>query len=234
MNGPTSGSWPSPGPLETGQFPDHLTARVVTPGAQPRIHGYDVESDLARHYSPSAVAFLAVTGELPTPETAEALDTILVFASPVSVACAPTHAAVLARLCGGDSSSILSVAAITLAEQIKYLLNEHETFLSWLKTTTGDIPEGFRAVDQEDIDAVQRLDVALRGVGLQVPVLARGPSRNAAILAALHACGLRARRQYEALLAWTRLPVVLAEALAEHATNFRHYPINLPHYVYEE
>jgi len=234
MNGPNSGSWPSPGPLELGQFPDQLTARVVTPGAQPKIHGYDVESDLARHYSPSAVAFLAVTGELPTPEVAAALDTILVFASPVSVACAPTHAAVLARICGGDSSAILSVAAITLAEQIKHLLNEHEQFLSWLKTATGDIPEVFRAVAQDDIEAVQRLNVALRGAGLQVPVLAQEPTRDAAILAALHACGLKARRQYEALLAWTRLPVVVAEALAEHATNFRHYPINLPHFVYEE
>jgi hypothetical protein len=234
MSTPSSGSWPSPGPLETGLFPDQLTARVVTPGAQPRIHGYDVESDLARHYSPSAVAYLAVTGELPTPEVAGALDTILVFASPVSVACAPTHAAVLARLCGGDASSILSVAAIALAEQLKNQLNEHERFLSWLKTAIGDIPAEFRSITQDDVEAVRRLNIALRGAGLQVPVLAQSPTRDAAILAALHACGLKARRQYEALLVWTRLPVVIAEAFAEHATNFRHYPVNLPHFVYEE
>jgi hypothetical protein len=234
MTAATSGSWPTPGPLETARFPDQLRARVVTPGEQPRIHGYDVESDLAPNYSPSEVAFLATTGELPAREVAAALDCILVFAAPVSVAHAPTHAAVLARLCGCEPSSVLSVAAIALAEQTKHTLAQHEPFLSWLETCSGDVPDAFRAIDQHEVEASLRLGAALRSVGFEVSVLDRGLTREAAVLAGLYACGIRSNRQCEVLLVWTRLPTVVAEALSEHATNFRHYPINLPQYVYEE
>jgi hypothetical protein len=234
MNNQKSGSWPSPGPLETGEFPDQLKARVVTPGSQPRIHGYDVEVDLAQHYSPCEVALLAVTGELPEPEVGAALAAILVFCSPTSVAYAPTHAAVLARLCGADSSAIISVAAIALAEQAGHLLDEHEEFLQWLKMPGSELPERYRAVDTNDEDAVERLRTALHAAGLRVRELEHELTRDAAILAALHACGLRSRRQYEALLVWTRLPIVVSEAFAERATNFRNYPINLPNYVYQE
>ncbi len=229
-----SGSWPSPGPLETAQFPEQITARVVTPGGQPRIHGYDVESDLAQHYSPSEVAFLAITGELPSAEIAAALDAILVFASPVSVALAPTHAAVLAQLCGSGPSAVVSVAAIALTEQVRFMLKEHEPFLSWLATAVGEIPDQFRTTEQGEMDSVQRFNRALRKAGIEVSVLSQNPTPSAAILAGLRACGLRSFRQYEALLVWARLPIVIAEAFSEHVTNFRHYPINLPHYTYEE
>lgn len=234
MNAPHSGSWPSPGPLEIELFPDHLTARVVTPGDQPRIHGFDVESDLACHYSPSAVAFLAVTGELPTSEIAEALDAILVFASPVSVAHAPTHAAVLAQLCGAPTSAILSVAAIGLSEQIKHMLDEHEELLQWLQTPNGPLPERFHAATVEEQESVLRLRSALHKCGLHFPNLSQPIAPQAAVLAALHACGLTARRPLEALLVWVRLPVVMAEAFAETVANFKNYPTNLPRFVYEE
>ena len=234
MSVPHTGSWPSPGPLETGLFPEQLTARVVTPGTQPRIHGYDVESDLALHYSPSAVAFLAVTGELPTPEVAAALDTILVFASPVSVAHAPTHAAVLAQLCGAPSTSILSVAAIGLSEQIKHMLDEHEELLQWLQAPIEPVPEQFQAATAEEKETVLRLDAALHKCGLRVPALSQPIAPQAAVLAALHACGLTTRRPLEVLLVWVRLPVVMAEAFAESIANFKNYPTNLPWFVYEE
>jgi hypothetical protein len=217
-----------------GLFPDQLTARVVTPGAQPRIHGYDVESDLARHYSPSAVAFLAVTGELPSPEVAAALDTILVFASPVSVAHAPTHAAVLAQLCGAPSTSILSVAAIGLSEQIKHTLDEHEGLLQWLQATSEPLPERFRAATVEEAENVERLRGALYTCGFLPSVLSQSLSLQSAIFAALHACGLTTRRSLEMLLVWARLPVVMAEAFAESVANFKNYPTNLPRFVYEE
>jgi hypothetical protein len=225
---------PRPGPLESGNFADKLLARVVTPGAEPRLHGYDVENDLAQHYSPSEVAFLAITGELPEADAAAALDAVLVFTSPVSVACAPTHAAVLAQLCGANPGATLGVAAIALAEQVKSLLDEHGELLCWLNNPEGDYPEQFRSANIEDENAVERLSVALRPSRLTVPILKRHPTISAAVLAVLHACGLRHLRQMEALIVWARLPVVLAEAYAESVANFKNYPINLPQFEYEE
>jgi len=61
------------GPLEKHSFPETLTARVVTPGAHPRLHGYDVEADLACHYDPTDILSLALTGELPSVNAAAAL-----------------------------------------------------------------------------------------------------------------------------------------------------------------
>jgi hypothetical protein len=55
------------GPLEDAPFPEKLNARVVTPGANPRVHGYDVEGDLAAHYTSSETMLLCLTGELPEP-----------------------------------------------------------------------------------------------------------------------------------------------------------------------
>ncbi|HEX6764634.1 MAG TPA: hypothetical protein VF103_04130, partial [Polyangiaceae bacterium] len=54
------------GPLEKAPFPAQLTARVMTPGKNPRLHGYDVEGDLAAHYTTSELVLLSLTGELPS------------------------------------------------------------------------------------------------------------------------------------------------------------------------
>ena len=53
--------------VDKQEWPDTLAAHVVDDceGAPPRIHGYDVESDLARHYPFSTTVVLALTGELP-------------------------------------------------------------------------------------------------------------------------------------------------------------------------
>jgi len=68
-----------PGPLEEASFPEQLSARVVTPGANPRLHGYDVEGDLARHYQPSDLLFLLLIGELPAAPVSRAFSVALMF-----------------------------------------------------------------------------------------------------------------------------------------------------------
>lgn len=95
---------PLPGPLEVSSFPEQLTARLVTPGERPRIGGYDVESDLARHYAFSDLLFLSLTGELPDARESAVLGVALGFLAPVSIAHASTHGASLARLCGAVTS----------------------------------------------------------------------------------------------------------------------------------
>lgn len=224
----------SPGPLEARSFPDVLTARVVTPGYRPLLHGYDVESDLALGYGPTELMVLALTGELPDATQVAALKVLLVFLAPLSVAHAPTHAAVLARLSGADPSAIISVASIALAEQSKQILEDHRGLLQWLKQPSDELPAEFRTEDSEERAAVERLTVALRQATLKYPILDQRPTLMAALLAALFACGMSERHQLEALLVWARLPVVASEAFAEIATNFKQYPINLPRFRYED
>ncbi len=234
MNPPNHLASTGSGPLDSGHFPDLLLARVVTQGFQPRLHGYDVESDLALSYGPTELAFLALTGELPEPEAAKALDVIVVFLAPLSVAHAPTHAAVLAQLSGADSSATLSVAAIALSEQAKYVVDEHEELLGWLDEPNGEPPIRYQTTDFEEAASVDRLNSALEPTGLRVPILTQQPTRLAALLAALHAAGFRTRQQFEAVLVWARLPAVVAEACAETAANFRNYSMNVPRFTYQD
>src|SRR5579862_485636 len=100
-----------PGPVEQYPWPEELRGNVVTPGSRPRMHGYDVEGDLARHYRSSDVVLLALTGELPSDEQSIAFDVALTFLAPLSVAEAPAHVAALAHITGSRSSAILGVSA---------------------------------------------------------------------------------------------------------------------------
>jgi hypothetical protein len=222
------------GPLETGQFPDKLTARVVTAAASPRVHGYDVESDLAHHYGVADLVLLSLTGELPTESARAAFEVAWLFLAPVSVAHAGPHASVLARLCGAPVSATVGVAAIGLAEHARALLAEHGELLRRLRSQATTLPERYQSLVVEEREAVERLRLALQRTGLSVPTLQQNPTRDAALLSVLFACGLRRPEQLQAVVVLARMPCALAEGFAERATNFGHYPINLPPFVYEE
>jgi hypothetical protein len=222
------------GPLESRAFPDTLTARVVTPGEHPRLHGYDVEADLARHYEPTEVLFLALTGELPAAPVTAALRVALTFLAPVSVAHASVHAAALARLCGTTSDSIIGVAAIGLAVQTRALLAEHAELFTWLASAATGLPARYRARNSADRESCRRLVRALSASGFQLRALEEEPTRDAALLCVLFACGLERREQLEAAIVSARLPSAVAEAMSEEVVNFTQYPINLPRYRYEE
>jgi len=222
------------GPLEAASFPEKLNGRVVTPGARPRLHGYDVEGDLAVHYGTAELLFLSLTGELPARDAAKLLETALAFLAPVSVAHASTHSAVLARLCGAATSTTIGTAAIGLGEQARVLLDEHVTLLAWLEKPTDALPAEYRTTDPAERASVERLATALEKNGVALAVLGLEPTRSAALLCALHAAGLTSREQLEAAVVLSRLPTVLAEAFRETVANFRTYPTNLPLFQYEE
>lgn len=225
---------PLSGPLEAATFPEQLTARVVTPGARPRIAGYDVESDLARHYAFSDVLFLSLAGELPSSVESVAFGVALGFLAPVSIAHASTHGASLARLCGAVTSSIIGVGCIGLAEQGRVLVHDHRDLLAWLEHKDGPLPPRFRAQDEADRASVARLAEALSPTGFEGIDLSLDPSRAAALLMVLYALGLTRPAQLEAAVVCARLPTTIAEALATKTTSFNHYPMNLPRYEYEE
>jgi hypothetical protein len=230
------------GPVETGPWPTTLEARVVTPGDEPRIHGYDVESDLAVHYSFVETTLLTLTGELPSAAQAEAFSVALEFLAPLSVAHAPTHAAVLARICGARFSSIAAIAAVTLAERARAILDEHSNVLDWLDGMNGGAtappPESSRARSEGERASVSRLRRSLSTRGITIPALATEHElgRMPALLAALHFSfsGLKHREQVEAALVLGGFTSAVAEARTREVASFREYPMNVPRFVYEE
>jgi hypothetical protein len=222
------------GPLENNGFPEQLTARVVTPGERPRIHGYDVQGDLALHYGPHDVLYLSLTGELPEPVVSAAFGVVLTFVAPLSVAHAPTHGAVLSHLCGATSTATVGVAAIGLAEQARSMVLEHQELFAWLAERKVGLPARFVAQTSSERALVERLRDALGSTGFRVPVLDSDPTPDAAPLAVMFALGLTRAEQLVTAIVTARLPVAVAEALAGTPVDFKHYPINLPRFRYEQ
>ncbi|HET7538541.1 MAG TPA: hypothetical protein VFK05_01670 [Polyangiaceae bacterium] len=223
------------GPLEgAAAFPARLSARIITAGERPLVHGYDVEGDLALHYQPTDLLFLMLMGELPSEPVSRAFGVAWMFLAPVSVAHASTHAAVVGRLCGSPPSGMFGVAAIGAAEHARSLLDEHEELFSWLRAQRGPLPQRFRARDTAEQAAVERLERALERTGFSLPVLSERPSRDAALLMLLFTLGIKRPERLQAAIMLARVPSAIAEALAERPTNFGNYPINLPRFAYTE
>jgi hypothetical protein len=225
---------PHEGPFDVQAWPAAVTARVVTPGPRPHLHGYDCEDELATATTMSERILLASTGELPGREQARALDVVWAFVEPVGVDQAPTHAALVARLCSGSTSSILATAAIVLAEQARSVVEELAPHWDWLARPAGDAPPALLAKDEEDRASVDRLRAALRATGLGIPALERDLARTPALVASLVACGLVEPHQVQAVWVQARLPVAFAEAMSDRPGNLREYPWDVPAFRYEE
>jgi hypothetical protein len=222
------------GPLDSVEWPSKLTARVVSVGPRPTVHGYDVEDDLANNYSLAETVLLALTGEPPSRAAGRAFEIALVFASPAPVCEAPTHATILARTLASTVNQMQAVAAIALAEQTHASVTNH---LGWIEALSGSLPAALPAAWQAHDDceraSVARLRHALKGT-VEVPGLALDVSRVAAILAVLHACGLRTPERIEPALTWARFPTAMAEGLAAAPGSHAQYPVQLPAIVYTE
>ena len=221
-----------PGPVEVVPWPTDLTAQVVTPGAAPRIFGYDVQRDLALNYSFSELLYLSLTEDLPaTRGVTRAFDAALAFLSPASVATAPTHSGVLTRLCGSPTASVLAVTAVGLSQEAQAFVERHLTLRSWLgKPEEMDYPDDLRATNLDDRHAVERLFDAAK----LTPSAARhDPSLGAAIFSVLFEIGLTEANQWERAVVTARLPAAWAEALSTKPLAFRDYPMELPKFSYE-
>jgi hypothetical protein len=222
------------GPIEEYPWPDRLRAHVVTPGSEPRVHGYDVERDLARHYRFADVMLLALVGRLPSDEQFEAFDTAMSFLAPVPITEAPTHAAVLARICGAQSSGVIGTAAVALAERARSIVSNSAGLLEWLREPSGPIPPRFLATTAQDCDAVDRLRTALTARKVHVPQLQHPFTRESALVATLWFAGLTQPGQLEAAIVVASLPTAVAEAHMHEAASFREYPMQLPPFEYED
>lgn len=226
------------GPLDDARWPSKLTARVVMPGPRPTVHGYDVEGDLARNYSMAESALLALTGEIPSTERARAFEIAIAFLSPAPVNEAPTHAAVVARICNVLTAAIVGTAAIALAEQARVTIDQHDAWLRALASDDVDDSEPSSGVprpsDDDERRSVQRLREALHASGILVPALRCDVGRVAALLATLRFAGLTRAEQFEAVWVLARMPTAIAEAFATPSQGYREYPVLLPPVVYTE
>jgi hypothetical protein len=227
------------GPIEDRpNVPTELIGRVTTPGAHPRLHGYDVEGELAAHATFAHVVLLALTGELPDDPVARGFDVALKFLAPVSVADAPGHAAVLATLTGAQPTAVVAMAAITLAEEARAWVDAPVELLAWLLAPDVALPASVCAAARpDDADAVARLVAALAATGLEDNVLRRvlsaQPTRDAALVALLWTCGLRSPGTVAAARVIARLACAVAEGFASACGKLSEYPIGLPPFQYE-
>ncbi|MCA9604482.1 MAG: hypothetical protein KC619_02735 [Myxococcales bacterium] len=203
--------------------PERLTARVVSPGDDPTIHGYAVADDLARHFGFAEVVFLALTGDVPDRRIGRIFERALVCAAPITIAEAPSHAAVLARLSGARPSSVAAVAAVGVAEQSRFRLEQLAPLLSWLREgREGPAP---RSAPEPGTAALH--DV-LQEAGLVVDERDRDLSLTAALVAVFHDLGLREAWQLEAAFVVARWPLAQAEAMSNTPGALGTYPIRLP------
>jgi hypothetical protein len=222
------------GPFDAAEWPERLRARIVTPGPRPRVRGYDVEGDLARNYSFAEGVLIALTGEPPSAEQGRAFDVAMQFLSPAPVNEAPTHAAALARICAGSDAAIIGTAAVGLAEQARWTVAQSAAMLAWLDADGGPPPTGSMASDEEERRSVGRLREALLPTGLAVRALDHDLGRTPALLAVLHACGLRRAHAIESAWVIARLATAVAEAMTNKRRAFQLYPTQLPRFRYEE
>ncbi|HEY1956460.1 MAG TPA: hypothetical protein VGH28_12635 [Polyangiaceae bacterium] len=223
------------GPIEDRDWPTHLRARIVEPGPAPRLHGFDVQNDLARHYRFGESVLIALTGEAPDEAAGRAFDVAMIFGSAISVLEAPAHAATLARVCGARTSGIQAVAATTLAERARKIYDDLEPAIPRLVVgSLNGMAARLAPRSEAERDAVGRLRRALGAFVARVPALGYDLGLDAALLAVLLACGVRTREQIECALCVAGLATTCAEAFAATPGDHRSYPLDLPKFVYEE
>jgi hypothetical protein len=222
---------PGPGALDDLPWPDKLSANAIDCDASDdRIHGFSLLGDLARNYSPSEILYLSLVGELPDAKAARVFDLALASLASMSPREAPTHIAVLSRICAAQLSSAFGAGLVALAEQARFIVAEHMELLAWLRNPTSALPAKYTSEDPWTASLVS----AARG--LDVPELTATMTRDAARLTLLHAAGLRDPNQWEAAIVGARFSGLAAEALLATPDQLKLYPVKVPpyHYVAKE
>lgn len=210
-------------------FPDQLRGHVVDPRGERRIHGYAVQTDLARNVGFVDLAWLAITGELPTTPQRAALTVALTWLAPLHVGDGPAHAAVLARIAGTPDKVLAGVAAVALGQLIDQELAMLPALQAWLDGE-GEPPAAALGADPA-YDAV----VVESAAWFERPLPAQPTlTRVATAYALLLKLGVHEPLRLHALVTWARLPVVLAEAAYNRAGGVSTYPARLPDYQYVE
>jgi hypothetical protein len=221
------------GPFDREAWPACLTARVVSPGPAPRIHGYAVVDDLARHAGAAEVAWLTLRGELPTASERAAFEVAIALLAPVHIGQAPAHAAFLARISGAPTDATVAIGAIGLAELARHERIALEPWWAWLDGAGADEVPACARADADAPAPSAWLDAQLRGWFGEGRGLPAAPlHRLAGAHALLHRLGLRDPLVRDAIAVWARLFAVVAEAAHAGVGAVRTYPARVPDYQY--
>lgn len=221
------------GPFDEQPFPDKLQGHVVAPDADPRIHGYATQSDLARSVPFLDIGWLALTGNLPTDGERRPLGIALAWLAPLHVGEGPTHAIVLARIAGGPDHVLPGVAGLALGQLAAHEIETAGHVGRWLDGS-GELPAASIATAPAAVAAYQ--DLARDSAAWFAVPLPPSPAltRVAAAYALLHRLGITDSLRLQAFSAWARLPAVMAEAAYARPGAVRAYPARLPDYQYTE
>lgn len=216
------------GRLQTSEWPDRLPGRVAERVPVARLHGYDVENDLAYHYGFVATVLLLLTGKLPEAETTRAFEVALHFIAPAPVSDGPAHCGVLAQVCGAPPSGVVATCTVALAEETRRLLDDHGKLLEWLREPSGPPPAEFATGGESEKVSLDTLRALLSSIPFEVAALRHPLARIPAVLALLDACGLHRADQLHSAIVWGRLPCVLAEGFSAPHGRLKEYPTSTP------
>lgn len=203
--------------------PNKFSARVVQPGAAPRVHGYGVDDDLARHHSSGSVVYLCLTGELPEPPLARRFERAMICLAPVHVGEAPAHVAVLSRVVGSSVGGLLSTAAAAAAEEARTEIEAHQELFAWLARGAGPLPSQYVE------PPCARVPLMLAGMDAE-QLLPTAP--RTAALGLLWLSGITDPERIAAAMFLARLPCAIAEGLAQPHRGSYTYPILRPEIRY--
>lgn len=197
-----------------------------------RIHGYDVPSDLARHYTFGELQLLALTGVPPDVDDGRAFELCLAFLSPVSVAEASVHAGRVARHVHsilGNTPGMAATLGIGLAEQARFELEHYADWLQWLDDDgQGAVPDAATEGAATDAQVVRQFRSQLPSKHGGAVEKLGSVNLTAAVLAVLRALGLHEPHQLTSALVLARFAVAMAEAFATPDPRLWAYPLNLP------
>lgn len=227
------------GILDRLETPATLTAHVVDPRPDPRVHGYAVQADLARNIGVADLGWLALTGELPDEREREALGRALWWLAPLHVGEAPVHAGVLARISGAPDEVVPAVVTVALGQHIAAELRALAPMFAWLSGQVDEPPAvavlGPDAAPAERDAWAALVADSVRWFGRErafpaAPAL----TRVAAAYAILARLGVGDPARLHAFATWARLPLALAEAACTAPGAVLRYPHDLPAYRYYE
>lgn len=199
----------------------------------PRLHGYAIGGDLARHYNFAEVLYLALCGDFPTPGQVRMFEVALAGAMMITVGDASVHGARLAQHLAHASqnpAAVVPASFVGTAEMSRTQVEEHPELFVWLADPTGPVPREALAAEPDPFVELLRAGLPDE-LGLNELFDAQ-PTLIAAVIGMLWACGLQSPALVTAALVTARGPVAVAEAVATPQPQLGRYPLNLPFWDY--
>ena len=225
------------GPFDQNPFPNHLTARAVTPDPAPLLEGYSLLTDLAQNKSFTETLWLSLKGELPDKNQLWLLEQALYFLAPVHMGEAPTHASMVSRVTESWTSSTLVIGTLGLAERSRALQIELLEWTTFLKTGAQGQAPLCALLPEKNPELSVATELLFsefknrfsRNLGPNLSL-----RREAVAFLLLNEIDLLEPLMIDFLSIWAAMPLVMAELKYSSHYNVKSYPARLPEIQYVE